>query len=97
MTRTRIGIILPVLLLAACLEPLRVAQQGRSTEPGGARTGGGSIGRDRELTLPISRKVVSGKESPSTLVSSDGYRCTVTKKRFDETHEGDSATCAWRN
>jgi hypothetical protein len=44
----------------------------------------------------VSRKPVSGKEAPTTLFAVDGTRCTVTKKKFDQTKDGDRVLCAWR-
>jgi hypothetical protein len=50
----------------------------------------------RDDVYQVSQKIVAGKEAPSTLIAEDGSRCSVTKRRFQETREGDRATCSWR-
>lgn len=44
----------------------------------------------------LSRRTVTGKEAPTTLLSADGMRCQVTERRFREVTEGEQAWCAWR-
>jgi hypothetical protein len=51
---------------------------------------------DSGMTLGISRRPVSGKEAPGTLIARDGARCTVTEARFKEVAIGERVTCAWR-
>ena len=84
------------LAAVACVIPGGI-QQG-SLEPASAR-GDGDIpgtGGGRARELPVASKPVSGKEAPATLFAVDGTRCTVTKKKFEETREGDRVLCAWR-
>ena len=53
-------------------------------------------GADSAFTLGLSRKPVSGKEEPATLLARDGSRCIVTEKRFKEVALGEQVTCAWK-
>jgi hypothetical protein len=78
---------------AGCVVLPETAQQGLRP----AKAPGDATRRDGEAYgLPVSRKPVSGKEAPTTLFAVDGTRCTVTKKKFDQTKDGDRVLCAWR-
>lgn len=98
------GVVLgAVILLAAsgCVQPL-VPGMGRVFPPNDVlpKRTGSSIGRPDSTSASrpgFSRKLVSGKESPSILVARDGSRCTVSEKRFTETSEGEQMWCAWTN
>ena len=52
----------------------------------------GGLRRDVGFT----RKVVAGKEDPSTLLAQDGTRCLVTTERFAQVKQGEQIWCDWR-
>jgi len=60
-----------------------------------AYVGPNGVSSDTNRSTSFGPKRVTGKETPSTLLSGGG-RCTVTAKRFDEVREGDVIWCAWR-
>ncbi|MFN2564050.1 MAG: hypothetical protein ABR499_03455 [Gemmatimonadaceae bacterium] len=87
-----------VLALSAahgCVRPIVPGVPGLGMDTLSIRRPPGDHGRRGEL-IQVSEKVVAGKQAPSTLLAEDGSRCTVTKKRFEDTREGDRATCGWR-
>lgn len=96
--RSRIAtlVVVPLLVAAACITP-PASRDGRWTiggedlDPRRGRT----LEREPAKSAHMARKVVSGKESPATLLAADGNRCIVTAKRFDDVKEGDKVTCRW--
>ncbi|HYD51777.1 MAG TPA: hypothetical protein VEA99_04080 [Gemmatimonadaceae bacterium] len=85
------------LALAGCVRPLFPGSEriygDDGLNPRPDRTGM----RESANGPQLARKVVSGKEAPSTLVAPDGSRCSVTERRFKEVTEGEKVTCAWRS
>jgi hypothetical protein len=102
MMRTRTGIVIGTLLLATlggCVRPL-VPGSGRVFPPNDVLPPhpGSTVGRPdsaSSIRSGFSRKLVSGKQSPSLLIARDGSRCTVSEKRFADTKEGEQVWCAW--
>jgi hypothetical protein len=83
-------------LMAGCVQLLQPTDVHRGNFPAPAAGAAPRAGADSALTLGLSRKPVSGKEAPTTLLARDGTRCTVTEKRFNEIVHGEQVTCAWR-
>ena len=52
--------------------------------------------RQRTSTAGLLLKRVSEKQEPATLLSADGYRCTVNPSRFEDAKVGESVWCAWQ-
>jgi len=67
-------------------------------DPASAAVSGKVIGQRPGATSEanLSRKRVDTKESPATLVASDGSRCTVNESRYRDTKIGDDVSCDWR-
>jgi hypothetical protein len=78
-----------------CIRPIVPGVPGLGMDTLSIRRPPRDHGRPDDL-YQVSQKIVAGKEAPSTLIAEDGSRCQVTKTRFQETREGDRATCSWR-
>ena len=83
------------LAAAGCIRPIVPGVPGLGMDTLSIRRPPRDHGRRGDV-LQVSEKVVAGREAPTTLLAEDGSRCTVTKRRFDDTREGDRVTCAWR-
>ena len=95
-TRTAIVALLGCALVVGCrfqqIDKPRLAR-GSGNEPL-ARTSGE---KPTVHELPVTRKQVSGKDGPSTLIALDGTRCQVNEKRYQETAVGELVWCDWRD
>ena len=54
-----------------------------------------SRGSGDQTSLHFTRKVVTGKEEPATLIAVGGAQCIVTKERFDQIRLGEEIWCNW--
>ena len=52
-------------------------------------------GQKSPPSVPLTRKQVASKESPSTLVAIDGAKCLVSADRYDGVKVGDLVWCGW--
>jgi hypothetical protein len=91
------GLVLTV--AAGCVRPLVPGSTGvfppNDVLPKRPGTSVGKPDSASSIRSGFSRKLVSGKESPSQLIARDGSRCTVSAKRFEDTREGEQVWCAW--
>ena len=62
---------------------------GGPSRPGAGTTSSGG-------GVATSRKRVTGKEEPGTLIASDRTQCIVTAGRFKETTIGENVWCDWQ-
>src|SRR5436190_23402525 len=91
-----------VVVLSACTRGHPLG----SSPPEARRTGtegaiGGPIRSGAGTTVSAggaaaSRKRVTGKEEPGTLIASDRTQCIVTAGRFKETSIGENVWCDWQ-
>jgi hypothetical protein len=100
--RARFGIAVFSLVLTAatgCVRPLVPGSTGvlppNDVLPKRPGTSIGKPDSASAIRSGFSRKLVSGKESPSQLIARDGSRCSVSAKRFADTKEGEQVWCAW--
>jgi len=103
--RDRLALVMSALLAAGlvggCVRPIFPGSErvfGRGTDVKRVRETGRRepAQGDTTLSLGLARKVVAGKEEPTTLLAVDGDRCTTTPEHFKEVRVGDRAWCAWR-
>jgi hypothetical protein len=97
---TRTAALFVAVLLAGCTAWNNSAQTrkpgdrpGIAKLPGDERT---PPKRTGELVEPtMTRKRVSAKEAPATLIADDNMRCVVNAKRFKDTDVGTWVYCTW--
>ena len=80
-----------LLSLPGCSVPL-IPVPGEDAGRMGPRVTRSDGGQDRP---GLARKLVTGKEAPTTLLAPDGTRRRVTGRRFREVVEGEEVWCVW--
>lgn len=94
---TRLIAVVVLVLASACTKPWYVGTDhiGRRQPPPRVAVTG-SAAQDGAPGISLSRKTVSAKEEPGTLIAADRTRCVVPAERFREVALGEKVTCGWQ-